>query len=289
MRTRGCLLLCLVVLSGPAWAQEELGKKTKEKVAIQWARYESKNYSIEYESLIPTGTVKQIAEELEDVLEQYISVFKFKPAKKFRVKYLENPTTFEQEGGDPSHPGFFNPRSGYLVIQQMPFYELIPTVYHEAFHQYLQAYLGDEATIPTWFNEGLAGYFEGMQRNEKSKKLDSKLIDNRRIKRLQEAIFTRSALPLDKLVDAAPAEFHDKEKEELHYSQSFAFAYFLMRAMGGKPVFQYAEELKKTKDVALANAKIFGKDRKNMKTVEKTWKQYILGVKIEEKKPAGVK
>ena len=28
------------------------------------------------------------------------------------------------------------PTEKYLLIQQMPFYQLIPLVYHEAFHQY---------------------------------------------------------------------------------------------------------------------------------------------------------
>ena len=161
----------------------------------------------------------------------------------------------------------------------------MPTVYHEAFHQYLEAYMGKGAPIPTWYNEGLAMYYEGMQKSRQTKKLDYKLIDNRKIGRLKEAIFTRSALPLQKLVDATHAEFHEKEKEELYYSQSFAFMYFLMQGLGGKQVLDFAKELKKSKDVSLADDKIFGKKRKSLAAIEKKWKEYVLGLKLEEPKP----
>jgi hypothetical protein len=97
---------------------------------------------------------------------------------------------------------------------------------------------------------------------------------------VQRALQTRSALALQSLVNASHEEFHDKKKESLHYTQSLAFIYFLMQAKGGKPVFQFAEELKKTKDIDLANEKLFGKERKNLKSMESQWKTYTLQVKL---------
>lgn len=266
-------------------AQEEIGKKERVKIAIEWANMESKSYAVEYESVIPAPTVRQVAEELDAALEQYIAVFRFKPKERFKVKVLDNLNTYEQEGGDPSHPGYFNPGSGYLVLRNRPFFDLIPTAYHEAFHQYIQAYMGDGIEIPIWFNEGLAVYFEGIQKNKSTKKLDFELIDNRRMRRIQEAIMTRSALPLAKLIDATPKQFHEKDKEELHYSQSFGVVYFLMQGMGGKPVHAYANELRETKDVAKAEEKIFGKDRRNLPKVEAAWKSYVAQLKIQDPPP----
>ena len=52
-----------------------------------------------------------------------------------------------------------------------------------------------------------------------------------------------------------------------------------MQGMGGKPVFQYASELKKTKSEAAANEKVFGKDLKNLKSIEAKWKAYMAQVK----------
>lgn len=285
-KTLAAACLLLAFLSSLAEGQEELGTRRREKIPIEWAELESNAYAIQYESVIPVATVKQVTDALEEALGEYVKVFGFKPKTKFRVKFLDSLNTYEQEGGDPSHAGYFSPSSGFLVLRQLPFFDLMPTAYHEAFHQYLQAYIGADVAIPLWFNEGLAVYFEGMQKDKASKRLDYRKIDNRRMIRLKEALFTRSALPLEKLISATADEFHEKDKEELYYSQSFAFVYFLMQAMGGKPVFQYAQELKKTKDPKGAEAKIFGKDRKNLKKIEQTWKQYVLGLKIEEKPPS---
>jgi len=208
-------------------------------------------------------------------------VFKFKPEEKLKVKFLDSENTYEQEGGDPSHPGFYNGQ--YLVIKQMPFSDLIPTVYHEAFHQYLDHFMGKGVPIPTWFNEGMAMYYEGIQKSKGTKKLDYKLIENRKLRMVKDKIFTRTTIPLERLVDATHEQFHDKENEDLHYNESFSVIYFFMQGTGGKPIFDYANELKKTKDVKAANEKLFGKDRKNLKSVEAKWKAYTAQVTIAEK------
>ena len=282
---RAILVLGALLGSSPALAQEEVGKRERKKIAIEWAKAETKNYAFEYENVIPNSTVLQVGNELERALEQYVLVFKYKPEKKLKVKFLDSPNTYEQEGGKPSSGGHFSPGDEYLVLKQLPFYELTPTAYHEAFHQYLHFYIGRGVDIPTWFNEGMASYFEMMQETRGTKKLDYKLIDNRKLRMIQEKINTRSSIPLEKLVDAPYSEFHDKEasgKESLYYTQSFAMIYFFMQGMGGKPVFQFADELRKTKDTSKAYEKMFGKERKNLKTVEAKWKQYIAGVKIQE-------
>ena len=279
------LVLGALLASAPMPAQEEVGKRDRKKIVIEWAKTETKNYAIEYENVIPKSTVLQVGNELERALEQYVLVFKHKPEEKLKVKFLDSPNTYEQEGGKPSTGGHFSPGTEYLVLKQLPFYQLIPTAYHEAFHQYLHFYIGRDVDIPTWFNEGMASYFEMMQETRGTKKLDYKLIDNRKLRMIQEKVITRTAIPLEKLVDAPYSEFHDKEasgKESLYYTQSFSVIYFFMQGMGGKPVFQFADELRKTKDTGKAYEKMFGKERKNLKSVETKWKQYIAGVKIQE-------
>lgn len=283
MKAKSAFSLAILVLflTPQLRGQEEVGRKERRKILIGWAKQESKNYSIQYEKVIPLTTVKQINDALEDVLTQYVLVFKYKPEEKLKVKFLDSMNTYEQEGGDPSHPGFFNGQ--FLVIKQMPFYDLVPIVYHEAFHQYIHYFMGKGVTIPTWFNEGSAMYFEGIQKNKGTKKLDYKMIENRKLRMVRDKVFTRSTIPLDKLVDATYEQFHEKENEDLHYNQSFGLIYFFMQGMGGKPVFDFASELKKTKDVKAATEKIFGKDRKNLKSIEAKWKEYLTKVTINEK------
>ena len=256
-------------------AQERIGK-ARGKIKITWSELNTKNYKIEYEAAIPVQTAQKIGGELEDILVQYQALFRFKPSKKMLVRFMDSENTYEQVGGDPRMAGFYNPGSRYLVIKQMPFYELVPVVYHEAFHQYLHSFVGD-VRIPIWFNEGMAVYFEGMQRDEKSKTkgLSPKLIKRGKIRMVKDAINTRTQIPLETLLKVTHEEFHDKENESLYYSQSFAVMFYFMQLSRGKAALNYMKELKKSGDSEAANAKLFGKKMKNLKKIEAGWKSYI--------------
>ena len=274
------IALFLVMLSaaglGPALSAQERIGKDRGKIKITWAELNTKNYKIEYEAAIPVQTAQKIGGELENILVQYQGLFRFKPSKKMLVRFMDSLNTYEQVGGDPSHPGFYNSGSGYLVLRQIPFYQLVPIVYHEAFHQYLHAYVGD-VRIPIWFNEGMAVYFEGMQRDEKSKTkaLSPKLIKRGKIRMVKDAINTRTQIPLETLLKVTSEEFHDKENESLYYSQSFAVMFYFMQISRGKAALNYMKELKKTGDPEAANTKLFGKKMKNLKKIEASWKGYI--------------
>lgn len=259
---------------------QDVFKKKKKKIKIAWEQHETKNYQIKYEDAIPGSTVEKIGTELEDILEQYVKVFRVKPKKKLKVKFMDSRNTYHQEGGNPSFAGHYNSASKYLIIQQMPFYDLVPTVYHEAFHQYLDMYVGGGVHIPIWFNEGMAEYYGGIQRerHKKNPKLDINNIDFRKIRMVKDKIFTRNHIPLKKLIDFKHEDFHDKDKQSLSYTQSFSVIYFLMKSSKrGKATlpYKFAKELRDTKKVEDANAKLFGKDRKNLKKVEKAWKKFI--------------
>jgi hypothetical protein len=282
--SRVLISLCgLLAFAGPSIAQDDLRGKEK-KIDIVWKEMSTKNYTIKFESAVPKGTIDKIGKELEDVLVEYIRVFKVKPTEKFVVKFMDSPNTYKQEGGDKSHPGMYIEKPGekYLLIQQMPWYDLIPITYHEAFHQYASMYMGD-SRMPTWFNEGMASYYEAVLRNDDDK-LDLSLIYNRKLRMVQSAIRTRSQLKLEPLIDSTYEDFHDKDKESLHYTQSFAFIYFLMRAKKGKPVFAYAKELKKTGDPEKALAKILGRDRKKLKKTEKSFLGFTRAEKLVDKR-----
>ncbi|MBL05946.1 MAG: DUF1570 domain-containing protein [Planctomycetota bacterium] len=274
------IALFLVMLSAaglyPALSAQERIGKARGKIKIAWSELNTKNYKIEYEAVIPVQTAQKIGGELEDILVQYQGLFRFKSSKKMLVRFMDSENTYEQVGGDPRMAGFYNPGSGYLVIKQLPFYDLIPIVYHEAFHQYLHSFVGD-VQIPIWFNEGMAVYFEGMQRDEKSKTraLSPKLIKRGKIRMVKDAINTRTQIPLETLLKVTHEEFHDKENEALYYSQSFAVMFYFMQLSRGKAALNYMKELKKTGDPEAANTKLFGKKMKNLKRIEASWKSYI--------------
>lgn len=273
--------LLVVTVACPLPAQEVI-KGTRKKIKIDWAKHSSEHYTFRYESVIPAETIHKVAAELEDILKQYEKLFGYRHGKKFRVKFLDSLNTYEQEGGDPSHPGYYLPSKRYLVLRQMPTYRLIPTVYHEAFHQYLHAYVGDGVEIPIWYNEGMAMYYEGMQRdNNKAQTLNPKKIDKRKIRMVKEAIRTRSHIPLPKLIDATHEQFHEKDTEDLHYHESFSVMYFFMHNTRGKAAIKFAKTLKETKDPEAAHATLFGKGRKRLKKMEALWKSFTLKLDLE--------
>ncbi len=282
---RGALGVAALALccSATLEAQHGLGGGEKKWIAIEWDTTETKNYAIEFEKTIAGESVDKIGKELEDALEQYVLVFKVKRGKeKLKVRFLDTLNTFEQVGGDPSHPGFFRPSDKYLVLLNTPFYQLIPTTYHEAFHQYLDVFM-DGSAIPTWFNEGMASFFEQMERTKGNKQLSLELINNRSLRMIKDAVGTRTAIPLAELVDARYEQFHAKERETLFYTQSFAVIYYFMKVAKPASVMQYMATLKKTGDVEKANEKLFGKERKNLERVETMWKKYMLDFEISDK------
>jgi len=288
-------ILAAFSFCAPSGAQV-IGERKVKKIQVQWAPpLLTKNYEILHESAIPASTVGRIGQELEEILEQYVRLFGIKPKERFKVKFLDSTNTYEQEGGDLSHPGYYNPGSRNLVLKQMPFYDLIPTCYHEAFHQYIHMYVGYDRrgdVIPIWFNEGMAMYYEGMERDpgggNNRRPLNPRKIKMRKLRMVKSAVFTRSSIPLEKLIDADYKQFHDKDNEQLHYNQSFALVYFFMEKSSFRAPLAFAKALRQTKDdakaVEVANAKLFGKQRKNLKKVEAMWKSYMSQVKIPEDK-----
>ena len=265
----------LPTTGGRLSAQDKIGGE-KKKIVIEWAKKETKNYAIDYESAVPSDVVQKIGSELEDILEQYVKLFKHRPKEKLKVRLMDSQNTYEQVGGDPRMAGFYNPGSGYLYIKNMPFYDLIPIVYHEAFHQYVQDFVG-KVHVPIWFNEGMAKYFENMTRdkNKKGKPLNPKKIKRGSMRMVKDAVKTRRSIPLEKLLDVTHEEFHDKDNEALYYSQSFALVFWLMERTKGRMALTFMKELKKKKDPEAGNAKFFGKKRKGLKKMEAQWKAYM--------------
>ena len=86
------------------------------------------------------------------------------------------------------------------MLKQLPFHELIPTTYHEACHQYLQFYIRERCHRPHVVHRRHGFLLRGIQENKGTKKLDSKMIDNRKLRMIQEKIATRTAIPLEKLI-----------------------------------------------------------------------------------------
>jgi tetratricopeptide (TPR) repeat protein len=143
---------------GPAWP------KTYE--------YKSTNYHVL--SDIDAETCKRAAEILEESLTVYrihVRPLRAAPRKTYRVflfggqagfqRYLADVTLLQ--GRAPEHAaGIYSPLLKQLLIWNLDSRaEMMRTVRHEGFHQYLDRLLPDP---PVWFNEGMAVYYEGMEK-----------------------------------------------------------------------------------------------------------------------------
>ena len=117
----------------------------------------------------------------------------------------------------------------YLFLKQMKYYDLIPTLFHEAFHQYIHLFLDFDDSLPIWFNEGVAEYFSEMKRDPgtgKNRKLNPKRIGKDRLRGVKSAVEAGTHSHLSKFIHVSHEEFHDKSdrtNEQRHYDQSFAF------------------------------------------------------------------
>jgi hypothetical protein len=144
--------------AGPAWP------KTFE--------HKSTNYHVV--SDIDAETCARAATVLEESLTVYrsqVRALKPQPQRLYKVclfsgeagfaRYRKDLDLFER-GGHGNAAGLYSPLLKQLLIWNLPSRdEMMRTVRHEGFHQYLDRLLPD---APTWFDEGMAVYFEGMRR-----------------------------------------------------------------------------------------------------------------------------
>ncbi len=148
-----------------------------------WPRsfqYKSTNYHVV--SDIDSETARQAALLLEEGLTEYrVNVHALKPEQKrlYKVylfsgeagfqRYVADSSLLEKKGAENA-AGLYSGILKQLLIWNLPNRdEMMRTVRHEGFHQYLDRLLPDP---PVWFNEGLATYYEAMQRVGGDLKID---------------------------------------------------------------------------------------------------------------------
>jgi hypothetical protein len=107
-----------------------------------------------------------------------------------------------------------------LLIWNLPdLDQMMRTVRHEGFHQYLDRLTGD---APVWLNEGLAEYYEG------SKLVKGAWSDGEIQGGHLETLSKKGLVPLAEFVHVRPGAFYSEKNMELCYAQAWAFVHFLM-------------------------------------------------------------
>ncbi|MGH2627972.1 MAG: DUF1570 domain-containing protein, partial [Anaerolineales bacterium] len=162
-----------------------------------------------------------------------------------------------------------------LVIYKHPKLEdTLITLYHEAFHQYLQDYLD---AAPQWFNEGLGDYFGAFQYVKRgAEELMYPRPNLGRLRYVQSAIAVKRCPPASELMVMSQREMYNPQMAGIHYAQAWAMIYFMLD--GNKPQYRnvlvsYFKTLTKGKDIHEAYQSTFG--RLNMAKFDEEWKGYI--------------
>jgi hypothetical protein len=115
----------------------------------------------------------------------------------------------------------------YIGSKKVSNEEMLPIVYHEAFHQYL-FYALDYVTTPMWYNEGHAMLFEACKIDRSRKKVVVREND-RRIRSL-ESLINNNNLKLEEIMLLSPDEFYQDDNLERNYTISWALVYFFRKA-----------------------------------------------------------
>ena len=206
-----------------------------------------------------------------------------KPDRKYKILVYANRDAYLRGGAPPMSAGYFDTLLRKLVIyKQSPARETLSTLYHEAFHQFLQDY---QEQAPQWFNEGLGDYFGAYEyAREGKRELMRSRPDVGRLNNVQAAIYYKKCPPAAELMVMTQQEMYEPSMVGIHYAQAWAMIYFMIE--GGKPVYKttlmnYFKALQKGMDRHEAYAATFGK--LDMQKFDAEWKGYVanLGVKTD--------
>lgn len=124
--------------------------------------------------------------------------------------------------------GLYSADLKQLLIWNLPRRdEMLRTIRHEGFHQYLDRIMEDP---PLWFNEGLAEYYEVVETNATG--------DSRFGKARPEHLRTlaNGRIPLATFLYESDRAFMAAATQ--HYAQAWAFVHFLRHAPEGPPLFE---------------------------------------------------
>ena len=133
---------------------------------------------------------------------------------------------------------------------------LFTTLYHEAFHAYLDTFVypSNEMTVPRWLNEGLAQIYETAL--VETGELRVGHVDPKRLAAVQEAIRKNKFVSLAELLRSEPRHFQvahrsDAFQSDRYFQASWALAYYLTfdrKLLSNEGLDKYVQELRRGAD-----------------------------------------
>jgi tetratricopeptide (TPR) repeat protein len=206
-----------------------------------------------------------------------------KQTEKSRVWVFDSATEYHQfaalAGDDINNSvGVYNKLTKTLLLTSKVSAETTQqTLFHEAFHQYLDLAVPHP---PIWLNEGLAEYYGATTFDVSNKPNEGG------IAREWIATLKRGRLrAVRDLMNLSPAEFMHPGGVGVHYAESWALVHYFKR--GGIPSHtalfdEYVRAVLKGESQAAAFEATFGKDRAMMDKVERAFGVYVTGTLVRQ-------
>ena len=233
----------------------------------KWNQYNARHFMIYYKE-IPMDFVRSIERAAEDEYIEIASNLGFRREQNWmsdnRAKiyiyqdaddYTLNSQQYQWSHGTAS--------TGDKTIRTFPsaagFFD--STLPHEMGHIIFREFVGLDAKVPLWFEEGVAMY------QEKAKRFGS----NTQVK---EAIKNGKFIPLTELSNMRLYNDSPKDQVEIFYTESASIVYYMIRELGDHRFAQLCRALKEGKDFFEAMEVAYGRFH-NWNDLNRAWLNYL--------------
>lgn len=190
----------------------------------EWKEIQSKNF------IVYTNAPKEVASDVIKEFEVFrvaalklTTIPSFEETNPVRIYLFKDRNSFAPFRPSENTGGYFIQEKNYIALYASPFEEnpQHSTVYHEYTHYLLSKH---PATIPKWFNEGLATMFETFELNRGVVKFGNP--------QYHRWVFMRDQanwIPMKKFLSDQTNYFHNKDEESVRaYSQAWALTHYLI-------------------------------------------------------------
>lgn len=172
--------------------------------------------------------VKRLSDRVAKIFTLYSSLFGVEAGEMdfLSVKVKQNPT-FVGVPGEDEYPALFRLDPPRIEFNTQPDLGLL---LHEMAHHFIVESFG--GLPPPWLNEGLASYLGWSAVGEDAMIPGEIAVEH--LKSVKRAALEGGLIPLRDFLDLGPAAFYERGSRDLHYSQAWAFIYFLLHRVADR-------------------------------------------------------
>jgi len=235
-----------------------------------WQQMKGQDFIIYYRAQVPDDFVQMTMDTAEDELRRVTDNLGitnnpgWASPRQIKVYIYSDHDDFVKNGGQSSWShgvAFAKGRTIKLFPDAAGFFDTV--LPHELGHIIFRDHIGFAATLPLWFEEGVAIY------QEKAKRLGANKV-------VQEAIENGQFIPLSQLTGVRLYKDSDHRIVDLFYAESASVVYYLITELGGQEFYMLCDELKNNTPFEEALHKVYLKF-KDIDGLNKAWAQYLQG------------